>query len=114
MKKSQAVQASLLAATAAMMAGCSSPAEQVWLNSAGQCIGPNGRYVEQRICYGSGGGYYGGHHYMYIPGRSAPYYSSPGSPGYVRPWGGAGAASSVGSGTVRGVFGSSASHGGGE
>ncbi len=73
--------------------------------------------VDQRICYGYRGGYYGGAHYIYVPGRSAPYYSTPGSPGYVRPWSpavsGASAAGAVtSSGTVRGTFGGAS--GGGE
>ena len=126
MKKSQAVHASLLAAAAAMITGCSDvPLDRVHLNQYGQCVGNIG-IVDQRICYGSGGGYYGGRHYIYIPNESAPYYRTQGSPGYVRPWGaGASIGNSPGSaavgaaaspasgGTVRGVFGGSAASGGG-
>jgi hypothetical protein len=112
MKKSRVVKASLLAA-AAMMTGCSGRDEPVYLNSMGQCVGPGGRYVDQKVCYGYGGGYYGGHHYLYVPGRSAPYYSSPASPGYVRPWTYSGGGGSLGSGTVRGLFGGSAGYDGG-
>jgi hypothetical protein len=48
MKKSRVVQASLLAA-AAMMAGCSGGDDPVYLNSMGQCVGPGGRYVDQKV-----------------------------------------------------------------
>jgi len=119
MKKSQGIRASLLAAASAMVTGCGggTPPIHVHLNASGQCISdPGGIPVEQRICYGSGGGYYGGRHYVYVSSESAPYYRTPGSPGYVRPWGGgvsSPASVSSGSGTVRGFFGGSA-HGGGE
>ena len=107
MRKSKTVQAGLLAATATMIScGPSQPTANVHLNSLGQCVREdNLQIVDQRICYGYGGGYYGGYHYIYIPYNSAPYYRTQGSPGYVAPWGG-GAVS--GGQTVRGMFGSSA------
>ncbi len=114
MKKSTSVQITFLASVAFALGGCHRDRpENVYLNEKGQCISEEtGLPVEQRICYGSGGGYYGGRHFVYIPYRSAPYYSSPSSPGYVRPWG-ASPTSPAGtsSGTIRGVFGGG---GGGE
>jgi hypothetical protein len=100
-KKSRVVSISFLSSIATFSSGCSH-AVHVHLNASGQCINEEtGLPVEQRICYGYGGGYYGGVHYVYMPGSSATYYSSPSSPGYVAPW----------SSTVRGIFGGSAMSG---
>jgi len=93
------VQASLLAATASMLS-CA-PIHHVHLDGSGNCVDElANRIVDQRLCYGYGGGYYGGAHYVYVPGNSAPYYSSPNSPGYVK-----GSGSATSSGTTFGVFG---------
>jgi hypothetical protein len=106
MKKSQAVTISFLSSMAALTSGCERTVG-VHLNASGQCINEEtGLPMDQRVCYGYGGGYYGGTHYVYIPGSSAPYYSNSSSPGYVHPWG-----ASASSSTVRGVFGGSAAGG---
>jgi len=125
-KSSGTIQTPILSAVAILSAGIatgcggSTPPVNVYLDASGQCISEaSGRVVEQRICYGHGGGYYGGAHYMYLPMRSAPYYSNPGSAGYVRPWGGgaggavgaAAAGAVIGGGTVRGAFGGAAGGG---
>lgn len=111
MKKTAAINISLLASVAATLTGCGLSPIHVHLNAQGHCVNDiGGQPVDQRVCYGYGRGYFGGVRYVYVPSESAPYYSNPGSPGYVRPW----TASS--SSTVRGVFGESAggeAHGGG-
>jgi hypothetical protein len=107
MKKSSAINISFLASVAAAVSACGTAPVHVHLNASGECISDStGQPVDQRICYGYGGGYVGGTHYIYIPSQSAPYYSDPGSPGYVHP-----------SNTIAGIFGASAEeagHGGGE
>ena len=88
------------------MISCGAPIHHVHLDASGNCIDePTGRVVDQRVCYGYSGGYYGGVHYVYVPGNSAPYYRSPDSPGYVK-----GSGSATSSGTTFGVFGESAGH----
>ena len=107
-KKSSAVTISLLTSVAAAMSGCAPNGLPVHLNASGQCINDaTGQVIEQRVCYGYNGGYFGGRHYYYMPSNSARYYSDPASPGYVPAWGGAAGQSSFSS-TVRGVFGGTA------
>ena len=100
MKKSRAVTVSLLSSVAALMSGCSRERTfHAYRNASGQCVSQEtGEPVDPRACSGSGGGYYGGVHYVYSPGGSAP-----------------AAGSQPADSTVRGVFGASAeaAHAGG-
>jgi hypothetical protein len=106
-KKTAAINISLLASVAATLTGCGPSPIHVHLNAEGHCVNDiGGQPVDDRVCRGYGGGYFGGVHYVYVSSESAPYYSSPSSPGYVPQW----------TPTSRGIFGDSAggeAHGGG-